>query len=79
MIILEKIGESSTNPFDNTDVKMTIHFKELPNLDELLDTVKDFLVACGYGIERIEAYYPGDNLATTSKLVSPVGVEPTTY
>lgn len=67
MIILEKIGESSTNPFDNTDVKMTIHFKELPNLDELLDTVKDFLVACGYGIERIEAYYPGYNLVTTSK------------
>lgn len=67
MIILEKIGESSTNPFDNTDVKMTIHFKELPNLDVLLDTVKYFLVACGYGIERIEAYYPGDNLATTSK------------
>lgn len=67
MITLEKTANAEVNPFDNTDVKITMHFKELPNLDELLDTVKDFLVACGYGIERIEAYYPGDNLVTTSK------------
>jgi hypothetical protein len=69
MIIFEKIAHPDINPYDNTDIKMTIHSKEMPPLDELIDTMKDFIVACGYGIIELEAHYPdGDNSSTTYKM-----------
>jgi hypothetical protein len=68
MIIFEKIAHPDINPYDNTDIKMTIHSKEMPLLDDLIDTMKDFIVACGYGTIELEAHYPdGDKLTTYSK------------